>query len=255
MRNPPADRSQSEAEFDPVFADSIVPSILAKELASETTGKSELGHVGFADSYAIECANHRVQQVRHQEPIKLVPAIGGRDQIEAVVINGSEKIGEPFGSDVFRFGGDHHTGLGSKQFGGRQNRPQRNSALRGTGIFCADRVQRAERVHIRGPTHIIDGNASDQFGSAVARSSVGIDDDCSLSRKSAEDAASNRVDDRIHSLGIIVSGQADKDVHLADIDQLAKKIIGKKISVFQFRIPCDFGESLAFDALSSFAFA
>jgi hypothetical protein len=36
------DCRKSEAEFDPIFADSIVPSILAKELASQTTGKSEL---------------------------------------------------------------------------------------------------------------------------------------------------------------------------------------------------------------------
>ncbi len=34
-----------------------------------------------------------------------------------------------------------------------------------------------------------------------------------------------------------MSGQADKDIDLANIDELAEKIIGKKISVFHFRIP------------------
>jgi len=52
-----------------------------------------------------------------------------------------------------------------------------------------------------------------------------------------------------------MSGQADKDINLANIDELAEKIIGKKISVFQFRIPCDFGESRAFAIPSSFVFA
>ena len=59
------DGSQSQSELGPVFADSIIPSILAEELASEATGESELGHVRLADLYAIECTNHRVQQVRH----------------------------------------------------------------------------------------------------------------------------------------------------------------------------------------------
>jgi hypothetical protein len=116
-------------------------------------------------------------------------------------------------------------------------------------------VQRAERVHTRGPTHIIDGNASDQFGSAIVGSSVGIDDDCPLSWKSTEDAGSNGVDDRIYRLGIVMSGQADKDIDLANIDELAEKVIGKKISVFQFRNPCDYGESRAFAIPSSLVFA
>src|ERR1035437_1744881 len=52
-----------------------------------------------------------------------------------------------------------------------------------------------------------------------------------------------------------MSGQAHKDIYLANIDKLAEKIIRKKIPVFHFRIPCDFGESPAFDIGSSFAFA
>jgi hypothetical protein len=47
--------------------------------------------------------------------------------------------------------------------------------------------------------------------------------------------------------------QADEDIHLANIDELAEKIIRKKISVFQFRVPCACGQSPAFDVGSSFA--
>ena len=74
--------------------------------------------------------------------------------------------------------------------------------------------------------------------------------DTALSRKAAEDAGSNRVDDRIHSLGIVMSGQADKDIHLANIDELAEKIIGKEILVVHFRIPCDSDEFPACDVPS-----
>jgi hypothetical protein len=41
--------------------------------------------------------------------------------------------------------------------------------------------------------------------------------------------------------------QADKDVHLANIDELAEKIIRKKISVFHFRILFDVGKASACD--------
>jgi hypothetical protein len=33
-----------------------------------------------------------------------------------------------------------------------------------------------------------------------------------------------------------VSGQTHKDIYLADVDQLAKKIIGKKSPIFQFQL-------------------
>jgi hypothetical protein len=44
------------------------------------------------------------------------------------------------------------------------------------------------------------------------------------------------MDDRSDSLGVIVSGQTHKDIYLADVDQLAKKIIGKKSPIFQFQL-------------------
>ncbi len=66
MRNPPVTAARSQAEFYSGFTSSIVPLILAKELACETAGKSELGHVGLRGSFAVKRANHRVQQVRDQ---------------------------------------------------------------------------------------------------------------------------------------------------------------------------------------------
>ena len=83
---------------------------------------------------------------------------------------------------------------------------------------------------------VIDRDARDQFGSAIARPPIGINDHGSLSGKSAQDAALNGVDDGPDSFGVIVSGQAHEDVHFADVDQLAKKIIRKKALLCQFHL-------------------
>ena len=39
-----------------------------------------------------------------------------------------------------------------------------------------------------------------------------------------------RFDDRADGLGVVVSGHAHQDVHFADIDELAEKIIRQKHS-------------------------
>src|ERR1700722_20021869 len=85
------DGSQSEAEFDAGPTTSITPVILPKELASEAAGESELSRVCLADSHTVKCADHWVQQVRHQQPFKFVPAICGGHQVKALAINGPQK--------------------------------------------------------------------------------------------------------------------------------------------------------------------
>src|SRR5882762_3262082 len=82
--------------------------------------------------------------------------------------------------------------------------------------------------------HLVNRDARDQFGSSVARSSIGVDDDRSLPGKLVQDAALNLFNDRPNRFGIVVSRQAHKDIHFADVDQLTKKIIRKKGLVFQF---------------------
>src|SRR5580693_3661334 len=54
-------------------------------------------------------------------------AIYGGHQIEALVKDGAQKLGEPFGLDVRGLRGHHHTGLGAEQFGGSQDSPKRAS--------------------------------------------------------------------------------------------------------------------------------
>jgi hypothetical protein len=84
---------------------------------------------------------------------------------------------------------------------------------------------------------ITDGKLGDQLPSAIVRSSVGIDDDRPLAGKTAEDAVSNRSHDRSDTLRVVMSGQADKNVGLANFDKLAEKIVGKKVPIFHFKIP------------------
>ena len=81
---------------------------------------------------------------------------------------------------------------------------------------------------------ITDGKFGDQFPSAIVRSSVGINDDRPLPGKTAEDAVSNRSHDRSHSFRIVMGGQADKNVGLANVNELAEKIVGKKVPIFHF---------------------
>jgi hypothetical protein len=97
-------------------------------------------------------------------------------------------------------------------------------------------MQSAKCVKIGGRSRVVDRDARHQFGSAIARAPIGIDDYGSLARKAAENTISNGVDDRTDSLGIIVSGQAYKNIHFADVNQLAKKLIRKKSFIFQFQL-------------------
>ena len=46
----------------------------------------------------------------------------------------------------------------------------------------------------------------------------------------------NCAKDRADRLGVLMNGQAHKDILLADVDQLAKEIIRKKGVVFQFQL-------------------
>jgi hypothetical protein len=50
-------------------------------------------------------------------------------------------------------------------------------------------------------------------------------------------------------------GQAHEDIGLANIDELAEKIVGEKVSVFHFKIPFDFGTLRVFGLFSSFLLA
>src|SRR5450755_3792670 len=75
--------------------------------------------------------------------------------------------------------------------------------------------------------NVADGGSRDQFGSSVARSAVGVDDRHPFARKALQNAGLNGLHDRADGLRIVVGGQAHQDVHFADVNELAKKIVAK----------------------------
>ncbi len=68
------------------------------------------------------------------------------------------------------------------------------------------------------------------------RSAIGIDDDGAFAGKALENPGLNRLNDRLNGLGVVMGRQADQDVYLAHVDELAKKIIGQKCLFRQFNL-------------------
>ena len=78
--------------------------------------------------------------------------------------------------------------LGAQQFGSRQYRPQGGAPRRAVRILCADRVQGAEGIQVEASAYVVDRCTHDQFGSAIARPPIGVDDGCSFPGEEFQDA-------------------------------------------------------------------
>src|SRR5580692_11868167 len=86
------DRSQGEAELDAMPARSIVPDVLQQKFTTQPAGESELVGVRLTDSESVEGSNHGIEQIRDQQSFKLMPAISGGHQIEAVVTDRAQEF-------------------------------------------------------------------------------------------------------------------------------------------------------------------
>lgn len=105
-----------------------------------------------------------------------------------------------------------------------------------------DSVQGAQGVDLRAlvpivPSQIVDRCPHNQIWSSILRSAIGVNNDRSFSRKTFEDSSLYRLDDGFDGLRIVVRGQADENVDLTDIDELAKELICQKLLVRQFILP------------------
>jgi len=58
------------------------------------------------------------------------------------------------------------------------------------------------------------------------RSAIGVDDYDAFAGKAFENAGLNGVEDGLDGFGVVMGGEADEDVDLADVDELAEKIVG-----------------------------
>src|ERR1700721_1620880 len=85
-------RSQGEAELDAMPARCIIPDVLQKKFTTEPAGESQLVRVSVTDSESVEGPNHGIEQIRDQQSFKLMPAISGGHQIEAVVTNRAQEF-------------------------------------------------------------------------------------------------------------------------------------------------------------------
>jgi hypothetical protein len=81
-------------------------------------------------------------------------------------------------------------------------------------------------------------------GSPISRPAVRIDNDGALSREVFHEPDSCRLHDGADGLNVVVGGDRDKQVHLADANQLAKKVICKNAFLDQIAPPSELAQIL-----------
>src|SRR6266576_6309843 len=82
-------------------------------------------------------------------------------------------------------------------------------------------------MNIGGNAGIVDGGSADKVGSLIARAAVGIDDYGALTREILQQSGTDGLHDRADGRGVIVGRHTNEDVRLADVNQLAKKLISQ----------------------------
>jgi hypothetical protein len=98
-------------------------------------------------------------------------------------------------------------------------------------------VQGAQCIHFGQAPDVIDRCADYKFWGPVLRPTISIDDDSPVAGKTLENARLDGSDDGLNRLGIIVGRKSYQDIHLADVDELAKEIVGQKRLFRQFNLP------------------
>ncbi len=74
---------------------------------------------------------------------------------------------------------------------------------------------------------VVDGSAANQVRSLIARATVGVHDDRTFAGEIFQQAGADGLHDLADGGGIVVGRHTDENVRLADVNQLAKKLIGK----------------------------
>src|SRR5260370_21885526 len=89
---PSRDRRQSQSQFETGLPRSIIPVTLSQKLAPQAARESDFGCERLANSCPVQSSDHGIQQIRYEQAFKPVPAIGGRHQVEAFVINWPQEL-------------------------------------------------------------------------------------------------------------------------------------------------------------------
>ena len=87
------------------------------------------------------------------------------------------------------------------------------------------KVRRA--LNVGGVLQVVDGSAANQIGSLVSRAAVGVDDYRAFAGKIFQQSGTNGLHHLTDGGGVVVGRHTDENVRLADVNQLAKKLIRK----------------------------
>src|SRR5580704_1143794 len=212
---------------------SVIPNLLFQKMTAQPSGECEFNRVRFPQSLSVKGPGHRVDEVSQQQSIELMPSVERSDQIEIIAVNRVQKVLNPVWCDVCRFWRNDGAGFSAQQFCCRQNRSQGNFGCGVVSIDRADAVQGSQSIQVRRTLQVIDRGRGDDLTRAVLRSAIRVYDDHTLPGKILQEPGSNSLHCFSDRLGIIVRRHADKEVHLANADQFANKVIGKNACVVQ----------------------
>ena len=98
------DGRDGKADFSTDPAPFVVPDFFGQEIRCQAARDREFRGVGFTDSISVNGACHGVEQISHEDAFELLPAIDGRDQVEVVVVDRTDKPLEPVRFDGCRIG-------------------------------------------------------------------------------------------------------------------------------------------------------
>ena len=88
-------------------------------------------------------------------------------------------------------------------------------------------MQSTQGVNVARNLEVVDRGTSYQVRGLVARATVGVDDYGALAGKILQQSGTNGLHYVADGRGIVIGRHADEDVRLADVNQLAQKLIGK----------------------------
>src|SRR5207248_8734707 len=144
---------------------------------------------------------------------------------KAIACDRAKQRLDPPWFDISGIRGNDGTRAGLQQLRGGQDCMQRKATRRTTGILCADAMQSAESIDVRGMLQIADGSGANQFLAAIARATVRVDDDGALPGEVFQQTGTDRLHDLTYRLRVVVRRHADENVDLTDVNQFTKKII------------------------------
>ena len=100
----PGDGGDRQSDFRAGMTDFVDPDFLREKMTGQRPGEAELRRVRLPHPLAIEGAGHGINQVAHQQPVKLVTAVERGHKINIPLVHGAQQTLDPFRLDGGGFG-------------------------------------------------------------------------------------------------------------------------------------------------------